>query len=298
MRDASKGMAEQDPLAAVVQENLPDLHRYCARMVGSVFDAEDVVQDALAKAFSKRSDAVIENPRAWIFRIVHNTALDHLRRRSRSHALFQEEVDAATQAEPPRLEEREITGFAFRLFLRLTPLQRSCVILKDVIGYTLQEIADFLDQTLGAVKAALFRGRTALRALAIERDEAAPIQLDALETSLLQTYVDRFNARDFDALRGMLAEDVKLNLVAKSKLDGASAVGTYFGNYDRQSDWLFTIGLLDGQMVLLVRDPTEASPRYVVRIDWKQDRVFRIRDYRYARHVLADSPVGPIPAPL
>ena len=66
----------------------PKLHRYCARMVGSVIDGEDVLQDALIKAVEAQSIAgAIGNPEGWLFRIAHNTALDFLRRRNRQEAL-------------------------------------------------------------------------------------------------------------------------------------------------------------------------------------------------------------------
>src|SRR6202040_1523507 len=65
----------------------PRLHRYCARMVGSVIDGEDVLQDALIKAVeSHATAAAIGNPEGWLFRIPHNTALDFLRRRNRQQA--------------------------------------------------------------------------------------------------------------------------------------------------------------------------------------------------------------------
>lgn len=281
-----------DVLENTVNAILPDLHRYCARMVGSVFDAEDVVQDALTKVFAKPPSTEVSNPRGWVFRIAHNTALDHLRRRSRAAMLFEAENNSSPAIEEPRLEEREITGFAFTLFLQLTPLQRSCVILKDVIGYSLQEIADLLDQSVGAVKSALFRARTRLRDLTTQADPAATAQLDGAEAILLQTYVERFNNRDFDALRGMLAEDVKLNLVDRTKVEGAKDVSVYFGNYDRKNDWHLSLGLLDGLPVLTVTDPSGATAPYMIRLEWQNGAIHRIRDYRYARYVLADSPVG------
>src|SRR3954468_11452382 len=73
----------------------PRLHRYCARMVGSVIDGEDVLQDALIKAVEAFASAgSIGNPEGWLFRIAHNTALDFLRRRNRQQALQSaEEVD-------------------------------------------------------------------------------------------------------------------------------------------------------------------------------------------------------------
>ena len=73
----------------------PRLHRYCARMVGSVIDGEDVLQDALIKAVEAFASAgPIANPEGWLFRIAHNTALDFLRRRNRQEAMRSgEEVD-------------------------------------------------------------------------------------------------------------------------------------------------------------------------------------------------------------
>ncbi|HWN79768.1 MAG TPA: RNA polymerase sigma factor, partial [Bradyrhizobium sp.] len=73
----------------------PKLHRYCARMVGSVIDGEDVLQDALIKAVESFASAgPVGNPEGWLFKIAHNTALDFLRRRNRQQALRSgEEVD-------------------------------------------------------------------------------------------------------------------------------------------------------------------------------------------------------------
>src|SRR4051794_14458235 len=71
---------DQAEFEALVQEIRPELHRYCARMVGSVVDAEDVVQDALAKAYAALPTASVANLRGWLFRIAHNKAVDHLRR--------------------------------------------------------------------------------------------------------------------------------------------------------------------------------------------------------------------------
>src|SRR5438132_208884 len=78
-------VADIDSLLAAMR---PRLHRYCARMVGSVIDGEDVLQDALIKAVEAQAGAGnIGNPEGWLFRIAHNTALDFLRRRNRQEAL-------------------------------------------------------------------------------------------------------------------------------------------------------------------------------------------------------------------
>src|SRR3954465_6590045 len=121
-------------LDRLLGELRPKLHRYCARMVGSAIDGEDVVQDALLKAVQSFAAAgPIGNPEGWLFRIAHNTALDFLRRRNRQAALPSEgEVDMIAD----RLDavaSREIASLSLRTFMRLSVAQRSSIILTDVL---------------------------------------------------------------------------------------------------------------------------------------------------------------------
>jgi RNA polymerase sigma-70 factor (ECF subfamily) len=127
----------QDPadFKALVEEIRPELHRYCAGMTGSVVDAEDVVQEALAKAYAALPATSIANMRGWLFRIVHNKAVDYLRRARHERVEYLDEQ--ALLADPePQLEEQEMVAVALSVFLKLAPKQRSCVILKDVMGYS------------------------------------------------------------------------------------------------------------------------------------------------------------------
>src|SRR4030081_688292 len=164
LSNPSAAIANIDGLLAAMR---PKLHRYCARMVGSVIDGEDVLQDALIKAVESFASAgAIDNPEGWLFRIAHNTALDFLRRRNRQEALRSgEEVDMiADQADI--VLSRQIASASLRTFMRLPVAQRSSVILMDVLGCSLQEIGEVVDFTLPAVKAALRRGPMQLRELA------------------------------------------------------------------------------------------------------------------------------------
>src|SRR5712664_262025 len=210
----------------------PKLHRYCARMVGSVIDGEDVLQDALIKAVESFSlQGEIGNPRGWLFRIAHNTALDFLRRRRRQEVLRSgEEVDMI--ADPADIVlSREIAGASLRTFMRLPVAQRSSVILMDVLGCSLREVCEVMDLSLPAVKAALHRGRTQLRELAGEPDDLPHPKLSEADRERLGAYVTHFNARDFDAIRAMITDDVRLDLVNKTRMKGKAEVSRYFGNY-------------------------------------------------------------------
>src|SRR5215213_2016105 len=214
----------------------PKLHRYCARMVGSVIDGEDVLQDALIKAMQAFPIAgALSHPEGWLFRIAHNSALDFLRRRNRQDALRSgEEVDMiADQADI--IASREIAGASLRTFMRLPVAQRSSVILMDVLGCSLKEICDVMDFSLPAVKAALHRGRAQLRELAAAPDDLPNPKMSGADRVRLGVYVAHFNARDFDAIRNLIADDVRLDLVNKTRMNGKLEVSRYFGNYSKAS---------------------------------------------------------------
>jgi RNA polymerase sigma-70 factor, ECF subfamily len=285
MPDASAA-AEIDRLLAAMR---PKLHRYCARMVGSVIDGEDVLQDALIKAVeSSPSAGPIGNPEGWLFRIAHNTALDFLRRRNRQQALRSgEEVDMiADQADA--VSSREIASASLRTFMRLPVAQRSSVILTDVLGCSLKEACEVMDFSLPAVKAALHRGRARLRELADEPDDLPRPKLSEAERERLGKYVAQFNARDFDAIRAMIADDVRLDLVNKTRMIGKAEVSRYFGNYSKVTDWHLVPGLVEGRPAILVFDPEEpgSAPRYFMLLQWSADKVAVIRDFRHARYII------------
>ena len=108
------------------------------------------------------------------------------------------------------------------------------------------------------------------------------------ERERLAQYVERFNARDFERLRDMLADDVRLDLVGRKVLRGRELVGNYFSNYAKATDWCMTIGLVEGQAAAFVSDPLrgDAGPQYFILLDWSGDELKAIRDFRYARYVL------------
>jgi RNA polymerase sigma-70 factor (ECF subfamily) len=176
----------------------PRLHRYCARMTGSTVDGEDVLQDTLVKALNARAEgARVDNLQGWLFRIAHNTSLDFLRQRSRSTVVpLTEDLEAAP------MPEADIVAVSFQTFLQLPELQRCAVILKDVLGHSVEEIASISECTPAAAKSALQRGRTALRKLAeLPADSRLPLMPDASRQKMA-AFVDFFRIGNFDAIRG------------------------------------------------------------------------------------------------
>jgi RNA polymerase sigma-70 factor (ECF subfamily) len=286
LSEASTAAADIDRLIVAMR---PRLHRYCARMVGSVIDGEDVLQDALVKAVeSLASSGEIGNPEGWLFRIAHNSALDFLRRRNRQQALVVgEEVDMI--ADPAdTVTSRQIASASLRTFMRLPVAQRSSVILTDVLGCSLREVCGVMDFSLPAVKAALHRGRARLRELANEPDDGPRPELSESDRDRLGAYVAHFNARDFDAIRAMIADDVRLDLVGRTRLNGRAEVSRYFGNYSKVSDWHLVPGLVEGHAAILVFDPADpgSGPKYFMLLQWSADKVASIRDFRHAAYVI------------
>jgi RNA polymerase sigma-70 factor (ECF subfamily) len=279
-------IASIDQLLAAMR---PKLHRYCARMTGSVIDGEDVLQDALIKAVEAfAASSPIANPEGWLFRIAHNTALDFLRRRNRQAALQSvEEVDMMAD-QLDAVTTRQIAATSLRTFMRLPVAQRSSVILMDVLGCSLKEVCEIMDLSLPAVKAALHRGRTQLRVLADEPEEAPQTKLSDADRDRLSAYVTHFNARDFDAIRAMIADDVKLELVNKTRLNGKIEVSRYFTNYSKAGDWHLVSGLVEGRPAILVFDPCapDSRPKYFMLLNWSADKVATIRDFRHASYVI------------
>jgi len=293
--------AARERFLALIDPLRADLHRYCTRMTGSIADGEDVVQDTLARACYELSQHQTLPPlRPWLFRIAHNRAIDH--RRHAAHRVA-EPLDAAAElpgderdGPEQQLARRQAVQAALASFLALAPAQRGCVILKDVLDHTLEEIGAELDLSVPAVKAALHRGRAALAAAnarAAAGAVAPPAAAARAVSPELARYARLFDAHDWDGVRALLADDVRLDLVARRKAAGRRAVGAYLGNYDRQPGWSVAPAWLEGREVLAVRTRADAPPRYFIELAWQDGRVREIRDYRYVRYIADEARFDP-----
>ena len=270
----------------LIEHVRPELLRYCARMTGSVADGEDVVQDALAHAcYELPQLKALPALRPWLFRIAHNRAVDHWRRESHRDA---EPLDAALDVadasalQPDHLvARREAVRAAIGSFLALPPAQRACVILKDVLEHSLEEIGVELTLSLPAVKAALHRGRAALL-----RSGTSPAQAPLADASqALGQYARLFDAHDWSGVRQLLADDVRLDLVSRRKASGKAEVANYFENYERTGGWRVRAARFEGREVLTVHIAEQARPAYFVEIGWRDGLVTSIRDFRYVSYI-------------
>jgi RNA polymerase sigma-70 factor (ECF subfamily) len=163
------------------------------------------------------------------------------------------------------------------------------VILKDVLGYSVEEIAALLELTVPAVKAALHRGRERLR----KQNWLSPPERPSATrrpSAAVTRYAALFNARDWDGVRAMLADDVRLDLVSRSKRSGKAEVSGYVSQYAVHEGWRLAPAWLGGrEVVAAFRQPADERPGYFIELTLDGGQVKSIRDFRYVPYIAQDA---------
>jgi RNA polymerase sigma-70 factor (ECF subfamily) len=204
----------------------PTLHRYCVRLTGSVWDGEDLVQDTLVRVFAMLGKrwAEIEKPAAYLTRVATNLWIDRVRRREREFAVLAGHgAEAALdEAHATVVSSGEVRDAAQSLLEQLAPRERAAVLMKDVLDLSLEETAAILGTSVPAVKAALHRGRGRLADAVPAASGFSPPR------ALVDRFVAAFNARDLAALREIVAENARVELVGGNEMhDSADSDGFF-----------------------------------------------------------------------
>jgi RNA polymerase sigma-70 factor, ECF subfamily len=278
----------------------PALHAYCRRLTGNVWDAEDVAQDALLRAFGQWgvTEPVIRAPRAYLLRTATNVWIDSLRRRAHEPRAVTEPDETASPAPGPQAASELRDGGA-RLLQRLSPQERAAVVLKEAFDMTLDEIAELLTTTTGAVKAALHRGRERLRA----SEDPPAARRPPPSPELLDRFVERCEAKDVPGLIALLLEGASAENVGNSYhvgLDPAAGVPRFLravvhGHpewpeaYQRESRRI-SRATFEGEPILLgfaTRGGREALEA-VFRLEEQEGRIARIRAYGFCPETMRE----------
>lgn len=191
----------------------PALHAYARRLTRTLWDAEDLVQDTLLRGFGHLGHVnhTIRDSRSYLLRTATNVWIDELRRRERETLLPPSEAEETEAASPdPAASETRAAGA--RLLQRLSPQERAAVLLKEMFEMTLEEIAQLLATTTGAVKAALHRGRERLR----EPEGGAASRRPLPSPELLDRFVDRCRAKDLHGLAALLLDGASVENVGEA----------------------------------------------------------------------------------
>lgn len=182
---------------------------------------------------------------------------------------------------------QEAVKTAVSRFAELPLLQRSVIILKDVLDEPLAEIALLLDLSVDAVKAHLARGRARLREI---NAKASQLPEARSPSAAVARYAALFNRKDWDGLRAMLAEDVKLTQSTHPVRVGSADVGMFFSIYAKADGlWLVPAWLEDREVIAVFESRLDTKPSYFMWLEWRGSEITFIRDYKYVRYVMADA---------
>jgi RNA polymerase sigma-70 factor (ECF subfamily) len=200
---APQAKAAWQQFAETLEPLRPELYRYCRYLTRNAWDAEDLVQDTLARALVTLACVFqsIEQPRAWLFRVASNLWIDRQRRRREEPSA--DVAPAAPGSERLSLEARDAGA---TLIGRLSPQERAAVLLKDVFEFSIDETAGILATTPGAIKAALHRGRGKL-------SRSEPAAAPSVPAAVVDAFCDAFNARDLDRLVALLLDTATAEVV-------------------------------------------------------------------------------------
>jgi RNA polymerase sigma-70 factor (ECF subfamily) len=226
--DAALG-GDDEAFRALVEPHRDGVHAHCYRMLGSLQDAEDALQETLLRCWRGLARFDRARPlRPWLYRIATNVCMNALAGRSKrvlsldapsaspddaageplAESLWLEPYPLAPEAS---YEQRESVELAFVAALQhLAPAQRAVLILRDVLGFSAREVSEQLDTTTAAVNSSLQRARATLAKSLPDRTQQATLRVlgDARTRELVERYVDAWERRDVDALVEILAEDV------------------------------------------------------------------------------------------
>jgi len=275
----------------------PGLHAYCRRLTGSVWDAEDLVQDTLVRAFATlgKTHHEIRDPRAYLLRIASNLWIDTVRRRGSEAAA----LAAVDPPRPPAAPPGALRDAGATLMQRLAPQERAAVVLKDVFDLTLDEIASVLATTVGAVKSALHRGRTHLREPEDDRASHRP----APSAALVDRFVATYQAGDVKGLAALMldggaVENVGCGVEFDPQTFG-SARSWFFKAVNGHPEWPAEFhyeaarlerGIVAGEPVALgftTRRGREALEQ-VLRFEECEGRIVRLRGYAFCPEAMRE----------
>jgi RNA polymerase sigma-70 factor (ECF subfamily) len=267
----------------------PELHRYCRRLTGSVWDAEDLVQDTLTRAFARaaRTHQPVLNPKAWLIRIATNAYLDGRRRPAPVPTTVPD------RAQPPVADIGEVRDALAEVATLLPPQERAAVVLKDVFDLSLAEIAGMLDTTVGAVKAALHRGRGRLA----EPDRR--VELAARkppQRAVVDALAAAFTAYDLDRLTELFASDGTSEVVGLVHEDGRHQIraGSLHHTFVLESDVRYRAEVhdWDGEPIVLLWETPVAggvdAVADILRVESRDGAITGLRWYYFCPEVLTE----------
>ena len=279
---------DADAFAALVEPHRRELHAHCYRMLGSVHDADDALQEALLGAW--RGLASFEGRsslRSWLYTIATHASLRILEGRKRRElpggsgsgddprAPLAEPLAESVWIEPYpdellRYEDRERVELAYVAALQLLPPnQRAALLLCEVLGFSAREAAETLETSVASVNSALQRARAKLERELPARSQQATLRAlgDARSRALVARFVDAWNRADVAAIVAMLSEDASFSMPPlPTWFRGRDAIAAFLTARIFRSAWRFEVTSAGGQPAMVGRRRDPGSGDYELRV--------------------------------
>jgi len=289
----------------LIEPARPDLARYCRRLTGSLWDAEDLAQDTLVRGFGLLGSMPdkVSNPRAYLLRVATHIWIDARRRQEVEAAILSDAALSSAETSAPTQEGLAQVRDAGAMLLRyLAPQERAAILLKDVLDMSVEETATILGTTSGAVKAALHRGRGRLKD--IERQQTRPMP----DARVVDAFVQRYNARDLQGLLSLMLDSGSVEM---------PPIVTEFGReaFERERGWfqhsvatgelprmrLMRVEFLGESIVIQLHTLWgQEVLTSVTRLETLDGKISRLRSYTFCPDVVREVaetlgyPVGPL----
>jgi RNA polymerase sigma-70 factor (ECF subfamily) len=275
---------------SLIEPHRPDLYAYCLRLTRSPFDAEDLVQETLTRVFGRLFQLYQPvEPRPYLFRVASNLWIDTCRRAAK--IALEPLDDSVPDASVGQERVDEVHDALVRVIELLEPRQRVAVLLKDVFGFSIAEIASFLETTPGAVKGLLHRGRNRIE----QQREDAMIAKPGIETlRLAEAYAARLSAEDWDGLAALLREDATVTIVGIDEEHGRDWIrASSFADSEANplpGNRAEVVFLDDDPVVLWLFQPDDGDEaiRDVVRLSTDGEHVTHVRQYWFCPDVIRE----------
>ena len=265
---------DENAFARLVEPRRGELHAHCYRMLGSLHDAEDALQEAMLRAWRNLSSVEDRSAlRAWLYRIATNTCLDAIGKRPKRvlpidygpatdpHSGPGEPLVESVWVEPypdevlgvedgyaapeASYEQREAVELAFIAALQFLPAQqRATLILREVLGFSAKEVAETLDTTVPAVNSALQRARKAVEERTPDQSQQATARAlgDDGVREVVESYVDAWQRGDVDAVVAKLTEDVAFAMPPlASWFSGHEGLRIFLAGWPLSGNWRWRV---------------------------------------------------------
>jgi len=288
------GAASDESFRAIFEPHRRPITAHCYRMLGSLQDAEEIVQETLLRAWQRQAEARPDTTRPWLYKIATNACLDHLLKARRRRVLPQliapsssasvklaaatderlwiepapdallDVEDDASQRPDQRVPLRESIGLAFITALQsLSPKQRAALLLVDVLEWRPEEAATLLETSLFSVNSLLQRAR---KSIAAARVESTPTRLSSADTALLQRFIHTWESGDTEAFTALLTDDALFSMPPQPEwFRGRESIGRFFATmWSAQPGQrrLLTLAANGGPAVAVYRRMMTPNARY------------------------------------